>query len=109
LLSYFFQVDLQGIMAMSPPPLSQRVLLALLQQLACDISKETPRKLEWMTVLEAAIQPTDQMIAYYARPIVEQVCEILNQLRRSAGVTGADITSIRILMHVVNYLLVTCK
>lgn len=96
-------------MAVSPPPLSQGVLLSLLQQLACDVSKETPRKLEWMTAVAAAIQPTDQMIAYYARPIVEQVCEILNRLRSSAGVTGAEITSIRILTHVVNYLLVACK
>ncbi|XP_011039835.1 PREDICTED: enhancer of mRNA-decapping protein 4 [Populus euphratica] len=103
------QVDLQGIMAMSPPPLSQRVLLSLLQQLACDVSKETPRKLEWMTAVAAAIQPTDQMIAYYARPIVEQVCEILNHLRSSAGVTGAEMASIRILMHVVNFLLMSCK
>lgn len=70
-------------MSLSPLPLSQGVLLSLLQQLACDINNDTPRKLEWMTAVAAAILPT--------------------------AVTGAELASIRVLMHVINYLLVTCK
>ena len=106
---FFFQVDLKGIMALSPLPLSQGVLLSLLQQLAYDISKETSRKLEWMTAVAAAIQPTDQMINSYGQPIVNQVADVLNHLKSSPGVTGAEIASIRVLMHVVNYILVPFK
>ncbi|KAJ6863837.1 hypothetical protein NC651_034598 [Populus alba x Populus x berolinensis] len=58
-------VDLQGILSISPLPLSQGVLLALLQQLACDFSNETSRKLAWMTDVAAAINPTDPMIAMH--------------------------------------------
>ncbi|KAJ6313794.1 hypothetical protein OIU78_017438 [Salix suchowensis] len=103
------QVDMQGIMALSPLPLSQGVLLSLLQQLAYDISKDTSRKLEWMTAVAAAIQPTDQMIISYGQPIVNQVSDILNHLKSSPGVTGAEIASIRVLTHVVNFLLVHLK
>ncbi|KAG6756841.1 hypothetical protein POTOM_040284 [Populus tomentosa] len=103
------QVDLQDIMSLSPLPLSQGVLLSLLQQLACDINNDTPRKLEWMTAVAAAILPTDQMVVLHAQPIVEQVVEIVNRARTSPAVTGAELASIRVLMHVINYLLVTCK
>lgn len=96
-------------MSLSPLPLSQGVLLSLLQQLACDINNDTPRKLEWMTAVAAAILPTDQMIVLYARPIVEQVVEIVNRAMTSPAVNGAELASIRVLMHVINYLLVTCK
>ncbi|KAG0473887.1 hypothetical protein HPP92_015744 [Vanilla planifolia] len=40
------RVDLHGICSMVPIPLNQGVLLALLQQLACDISNDTGRKLD---------------------------------------------------------------
>ncbi|KAG6755665.1 hypothetical protein POTOM_041498 [Populus tomentosa] len=103
------QVDLQDIMSLSPLPLSQGVLLSLLQQLACDINNDTPRKLEWMTAVAAAILPADQMVVLHARPIVEQVVEIVNRAKTSPAVTGAELASIRVLMHVINYLLVTCK
>ncbi|CAK7323847.1 unnamed protein product [Dovyalis caffra] len=105
------QVDLQGIMSLSPLPLSQGVLISLLQQLAYDISKETPRKLEWMTLVAASILPFDQTIGYYVRPTVEQVSEILNHLRSSPGGPGPgpELASIRVLMHVINNLLATCK
>ncbi|KAH7838852.1 hypothetical protein Vadar_031933 [Vaccinium darrowii] len=63
------QVDLQRILVMVPLPLSQEVLLSLLQQLACDISKNTTRKLVWMTEVAVALNPTDPMIAVHVRPI----------------------------------------
>ncbi|EEF31764.1 conserved hypothetical protein [Ricinus communis] len=102
------QVDLRGILAMVPLPLSQGVLLSLLQQLACDVSKDTARKLAWMTDVAAAINPADQMISMHVRPIFEQVYQILHQLRNSPAVTGTDLSTIRVLMHVINSVLVTC-
>lgn len=102
------QVDLQKLLSMVPLPLSQGVLLSLLQQLACDISNDTPRKLAWMTDVAAAINSADPMIAMHVRPIFEQVYQILNH-HRPLITSGAEISSIRLLMHVINSMLMTCK
>ncbi|CAH2053838.1 unnamed protein product [Thlaspi arvense] len=100
------QVDLRGLLAMSPLPLSQGVLLSLLQQLSCDISKDTSRKLAWMTDVVGAINPSDQMIAAHARPIFEQVYQILHHQRNASG---SDASAIRLIMHVINSMLLSCK
>ncbi|VAI60328.1 unnamed protein product [Triticum turgidum subsp. durum] len=60
------QVDLRGLCTMAPVPLNQGVLLALLQQLAVDIGTETSRKIQWMTDVAMAINPTDQVIAIHS-------------------------------------------
>lgn len=103
------QVDLRGILSMVPLPLSQGVLLSLLQQLSCDINKEPSRKLGWMMDVAAAINPTDPMIAMHIRPIFEQVYQILHHQRSLPTITGPDQNSIRLLMHVINSMLMTCK
>lgn len=103
------QVDLRGIISSVPLPLSQGVLLSLLQQLACDLSNDTPRKLSWMTDVANAIVPTDPMITVYVRAIFEQVYNILDHQRSLPTVTGAELSSIRLLMHVINSMLLTCK
>uniref|UniRef100_A0A1J3IE35 Enhancer of mRNA-decapping protein 4 n=1 Tax=Noccaea caerulescens TaxID=107243 RepID=A0A1J3IE35_NOCCA len=104
------QVDLRGLLGMNPRPLSQGVLLSLLQQLACDISKDTSRKLAWMTDVVTAINPSDQMIAAHARPIFEQVYQILHHHRNAPGnLTGSDVSAITLLMHVINSMLMGCK
>lgn len=103
------QVDMQGILAMVPMPLSQGVLLSLLQQLACGISKDTPRKLGWMTDVAVAINPADPMIVVHVRPIFEQVYQILNHHRSLPTTTSAQTSSIRLVMHVINSMLSSCK
>ncbi|KAF5799103.1 hypothetical protein HanXRQr2_Chr07g0300701 [Helianthus annuus] len=55
---------------------NQRVLLSLLQQLACDIGNNTSKKLGWMMDLVVVIKPTDGIITMYIRPIFEQVYSI---------------------------------
>lgn len=104
-----FQVDLQKILSASPPPLSQGVLLALLQQLACDIGKETTKKIGWMTDVAILINPLDPMIAVHVRPLFEQVYQILNHQRSQPTVTTSEAGSIRLLMHVINSVLTSCK
>ncbi|XP_015881518.3 enhancer of mRNA-decapping protein 4 [Ziziphus jujuba] len=103
------QVDLRGLLTMVPLPLSQGVLLSLLQQLACDIGNDTPRKLGWMTDVAAAINPADPRIAVHVRPIFEQVYQILHHQRSLPTMTGAEQSSIRLVMHVINSVLLTCK
>nr|GMC51675.1 enhancer of mRNA-decapping protein 4-like [Ipomoea batatas] len=103
------QVDLPGILSMNPLPLSQGVLLSLLQQLACDISNETSKKLSWMRDVLSAINPTDPMIAMHVRPIFEQVYQIVNHHRGLPTTAAPDLSNIRLIMHVINSMLMTCK
>ncbi|XWS19259.1 hypothetical protein CRYUN_Cryun31cG0000600 [Craigia yunnanensis] len=102
------QVDLQGILSMKPCPLSQGVLLALFQQLACDINKEASRKLAWMTDVAVAINPSDPMIAVHVLPIFRQVCQIVDHLQSLPSTSASESASIRVLMFVINSVL-SCK
>ncbi|KAK4723340.1 hypothetical protein R3W88_026119 [Solanum pinnatisectum] len=99
------QVDLSGILSMNPLPLSQGVLLSLLQQVACDITNETSRKLSWMRDVVSAINPTDPVIVLHVRPIFDQVYQILNHHRTLPTTTPAELSSIRLIMHVINSML----
>ncbi|EOY29044.1 Transducin/WD40 repeat-like superfamily protein, putative isoform 1 [Theobroma cacao] len=102
------QVDLQGILSMKQCPLSQGVLLALFQQLACDINKETSRKLAWMTDVAVAINPSDPMIAVHVLPIFRQVSQIVEHLQSLPSTSASESASIRVLMFVINSVL-SCK
>ena len=102
------QVDLQVILSMKPCPLSQGVLLALFQQLACDINKETSRKLAWMTDVAVAINPSDPMIVVHVLPIFRQVCQIVDHLQSLPSTSASESASIRVLMFVINSVL-SCK
>jgi len=92
-----------------PLPLSQGVLLALLQQLAYDTGNETPRKLAWMTDVAVAINPADPTIAVHVHPIFEQVYQILGHQRNLPTTPASEASSIRLLMHVINSVLMSCK
>ena len=85
------------------------MLLSLLQQLACDIDKDTPRKLTWMVDVGTAINPGDQMIAMHVRPIFQEVYKRVHEISSSPLVTGDEHASIRALFYVINYVLMTCK
>ncbi|TKY72296.1 Enhancer of mRNA-decapping protein 4 [Spatholobus suberectus] len=103
------QVDLAGILAMVPLPLSQGVLLSLLQQLSCDINTDTPRKLAWMTDVAAAINPADPRIAAHVRRILDQVYRTLGHHRNLPTTSPSEASTIRLLMHVINSVLLSCK
>lgn len=103
------QVDLTSILTMVPLPLSQGVLLSLLQQLSCDINTDTPRKLQWMTDVAAAINPEDTRIAAHVRPILDQVYRTLGHHRSLPSNSPSEASTIRLLMHVINSVLMSCK
>lgn len=94
---------------MVPLPLSQGVVLSLLQQLACDINNNRPRKLDWMTDVAAAVNPKDPVIAMHAPSIFEQVYQLLDHQRTSPTMTGNELSIIRLLLHVINSMIMTCK
>ncbi|XP_058114750.1 enhancer of mRNA-decapping protein 4-like isoform X2 [Magnolia sinica] len=103
------QVDLQAILSVLPLPLSQGVLLSLLQQLACDIGNKTSQKLDWMGDVVVAIDPVDPTIAAHGRPIFEQVHQILDHQRVLPTTTTAERSCIRLIMRAINSVLKTCK
>ncbi|GJS05929.1 hypothetical protein Tco_0362725 [Tanacetum coccineum] len=96
------QVDLQGLLTSNPLPLSQGVLLSLLQQLACDIGNDTSKKLAWMMDVVVAIKPSDNMIAMHVRPIFEQVKSILNHQESIPTTSVAERSSIKIVMKLIS-------
>lgn len=98
----YYQVDLQGLLARNPLPLSQGVLLSLVQQLACDIGNETSKKLAWMMDVVVAIKPSDGMIAMHVRPIFEQVCSILNHQLSLPTTSVSELSSIRVVVRLIN-------
>ncbi|KAG8365126.1 hypothetical protein BUALT_Bualt18G0072000 [Buddleja alternifolia] len=68
LISFLFDmfgVDLPGMLAMNSLPSSQGVLPSLVQQLACDISRDTSRKLTWMREILSAINPINPVIVIH--------------------------------------------
>jgi enhancer of mRNA-decapping protein 4 len=103
------QVDLHGLCRLNPVPLNQGVLLALFQQLACDIANDTSPKLQWMTAIAMAIQPTDPMIAVHVRPIFEQVYGVLAHQQSLPRISPLEANNIRLIMHVINSVLLTYK
>nr|GEX16600.1 hypothetical protein [Tanacetum cinerariifolium] len=96
------RVDIQGILTSNPLPLSQGVLLSLLQQLACDISNDTSRKLSWMMDTVVAIKPSDGMIAMHVRPIFDQVYFILNHQVSLPTMSVSELSRIHVLMKLIN-------
>lgn len=109
IICYFDQVDLPRLLALVPVPLSQGVLLVLLQQLAFDINNDIAMKVGWMTDLTVAINPADPMIVVHVRPIFEQVYQILGHQRGLPTRSSSEANAIRLLMHVINSVLMSCK
>ncbi|XP_051128269.1 enhancer of mRNA-decapping protein 4-like [Andrographis paniculata] len=103
------QVDLPRILSMNPLPLSQGVLLSLLQQLACDIGKDTPQKLSLMREVLSVLNTSDPVIVVHVHPIFEQVYRILSHHRNLQATSSAEASHIRLIMHVINSMLMSPK
>ncbi|KAI9115753.1 hypothetical protein K1719_013422 [Acacia pycnantha] len=92
-LSWFCSEFLLGILSMDPLPLSQRVLLSLVQQrLTLDLNKDISQKFNWITYLAAVIDP---MIAFDVKPIFEQFHQRLHYQCHSPLLGGTQFLSIR--------------
>lgn len=92
-------VDAPSTLSISPPALSQMVLLSLLQQLSADLNHGTTSKLQWIREAAMAINPADQSIKGHIKPVLEQVAHALHtSLPRLAP---ADASSCKLTLHVV--------
>jgi len=105
MFTLYFQVDLRWILSVIPLPLSQGVLLTLLWQLACDINNNLLQKLAWMTVVANAMIPTNPGFAVHGKPILFQVCIILNHQCTLPTIKSDELSSIHFLMNIINSML----
>lgn len=64
------QMDQVNLFNTVPLPLSQGVLLSLVQQLGCDLGKDTARKLSWIREAALALNPDDPLLAPHMRPFL---------------------------------------
>ncbi|KAH7285370.1 hypothetical protein KP509_33G025800 [Ceratopteris richardii] len=103
------QVDLQAILTTTPLPLSQGVLLALIQQLGFDLRNDTGKKLGWIKDAALALNPMDPGLPpHVMRHILEKLYNNLHGLLTTS--ISADLMfSTRLMIHVVNSLLTACK
>ncbi|KAL2636093.1 hypothetical protein R1flu_007572 [Riccia fluitans] len=103
------QVDLKALFSIVPLPLSQGVLLSLVQQLGCDLGKDTAHKLEWIREGALALNPKDPVLAPHMRPFLEQLYQNLHRQMHLTTAGGELANSMRLVLHVVNSLLTACK
>lgn len=92
-------VDAPSTLAISPPVLSQMVLLSLLQQLAADLNHGATSKLQWIREAAMAINPSDQSIAAHIKPVLEQVAAALQA--NLPRLSPTDASSCKLTLHVV--------
>ncbi|KAL4185874.1 hypothetical protein AMTRI_Chr10g232980 [Amborella trichopoda] len=102
------QVDLPALLSTVPLPLSQGIILALVQRLTYDLGPDSPRKLTWIREAALVLNPTDPIINAHVRGILEQVYQMLMH-HMSLATSSSDSSNLRVVMHIINSLLSTCK
>ena len=92
-------IDAPSTLSRSPPPLSQMVLLSLLQQLAVDLSQQTTSKLQWIREAAMNINPRDPAIAHQVKPVLQQVANSLTH--NVQKMSPSDASNCKLTIHVV--------
>jgi enhancer of mRNA-decapping protein 4 len=92
-------VDAPSTLARTPTPLSQMVLLSLLQQLAHDLSQQTTSKLQWIREAALVINPQDPAISHQVKPVLQGVANSLTTTMQK--MSPADASSCKLTIHVV--------
>jgi enhancer of mRNA-decapping protein 4 len=101
------QMDEAHLFSTVPLPLSQGVLLSLVQQLGCDLGKDTARKLSWIREAALALNPDDPLLAPHMRPFLQQLYQNLH--KQVAQAVPGEQANLRLVIHVVHSLLTSCK
>ncbi len=94
------QADAATVLSREPCPLSQMVLLSLVQQLSADLTTTLSAKLAWIREAAMLINPHDPLLARHVWPVLEGVHAALTAA--SARLTGPDASSCRLAQHVVH-------
>lgn len=98
------QADPGSVLGSEPCPLSQMVLLSLVQQLSADLTpgpgSNLSTKLAWVREAAMLVNPADPLLAPHFRPVMDQVYAALQGC--AARVHGADASACKLAMHVVH-------
>jgi enhancer of mRNA-decapping protein 4 len=98
------KINTEQFFSSSTLPLSQQVLLSLIQQLGFDLSKDTNLKLTWLRGCALVLNLKDRIISEHAPVILAKVLHNLEEhYPRHSDPTIS--TSFKLLMHVINSLL----
>jgi enhancer of mRNA-decapping protein 4 len=92
-----------------PVPLSQTVLLSLMQQLSSDLDTDASLKLQWIQAACLAMDPSDASLAQALPVIFGAVFDSLTETARDANTPPAVKGDLRLVLHVVNSLLSSFK
>ena len=90
-------------------PLSQTVLLSLMQQLSSDLDTDASLKLQWIQAACLAMDPSDASLAQALPVILGAVFDSLTETARDANTPPAVKGDLRLVLHVVNSLLSSFK
>jgi len=100
------QVASDRIFGQSPCPLSQGVLLSLVQQLSSDLTTpDAPKKLDWIRDACLAIDPADPVLRQHMRPVLSSVHQALMAATSSPASAPEVRAGTRLCIHVVNSML----
>ena len=100
------QVASDRIFGQTPCPLSQGVLLSLVQQMSTDLSTpDAPKKLDWIRDSCLAIDPADPVLRQHMRPVLSTVHQALMAAANSPRSAPEVRAGTRLCIHVVNSML----
>jgi enhancer of mRNA-decapping protein 4 len=102
------QLDPVALLSADPPPVSQGVLLSLVQQLSSDLSKNTGDKLRWIKEATLVLNPRDPVIGPHMHSFLELAYQ---NCHHQMGVSKdpSEQVTLRLVIHVINSLLSSCK
>ena len=100
------QVASDRIFGQTPCPLSQGVLLPLVQQLSSDLTTpDAPKKLDWIRDSCLAVDPADPVLRQHMRPVLSTVHQSLMAAANSPTSAPEVRAGTRLCIHVVNSML----
>ena len=102
------QFDPVTLFSTDPLPVSQGVLLSLVQQLSSDLSKDTGHKLRWIKEATLALNPRDPVIGPHMHSFLELAYQNCH-LQMSVSKDPSEQVTLRLVIHVINSLLSSCK
>lgn len=91
-------------------PVSQGVVLSLLQQLSADLSSNEESKVQWVREALLAVDVHDRRFSKHVKAILTDVGAALQrQLERNKAAGGRLASDIMITIHLTNSLMQSCK
>lgn len=104
------QVSSDRIFAQTPCPLSQGVLLSLVQQLSTNLNTpDAPKKLDWIRDACLAVDPANPALKAHMKPVLSAVHQALMAAANSPAAAPEVRAGTRLCIHVVNSMLTACQ